>query len=261
MPVYDPHLWDDRMTCFLDDSSLDSKSDEHAVLGGIAFNPSGLVAFDEHWTTLMHRFGVEQPFHMRDLSRGERLAHITGCRRWCLLAEVTAAIKFFNLYTVTISLNNRDHVNLFGARLQAAMRVYRLAFFAVVVTNAKAAPAVNYPGRVAYVLDRGTRHSEQVMESHESVSRLDVDNEYRLGPLTFESDTFSTHLQAADVVAWTKRRLTAGKPLVQDFEVLKQLFENNHTEAPITPDILRGMDEYFSPHLTDEGWSEEPPSF
>jgi hypothetical protein len=247
------------MTCFLDDSSLDSRSDEHAVLGGVAFNPSGLAAFDEHWTTLMHRFGVEQPFHMRDLSRGERLSHITGCRRWCLLAEVTAAIKSFKLYTVTITLNNRDHASLFGAQLQEAMRVYRLAFFGVVVANAKAAPAIKYPGRFAYVLDKGTRYSEQVIESHDSISRFDVDDDYRLGPLTFESDTFSTHLQAADVVAWTKRRLTAGKSLVEAFEVLKQLFDDNHTEAPKTPDILRGMEERLSPHLTDEGWSEEPP--
>src|SRR4051794_34691670 len=73
MAAFNPHLYDERLTCFLDDSALDSKSVDHCVLGGVAFNRSGLDAFEEHWTDLMHRFGVEQPFHMRDLSRGQRL--------------------------------------------------------------------------------------------------------------------------------------------------------------------------------------------
>lgn len=261
MSAFDPHLYDERLTCFLDDSSLDSKSDDHAVLGGIAFNPSRLEAFDEHWTTLMHRFGVEQPFHMRDLSRGERLSHIAGCRRWCLLTEVTAAIKHFPLYTVAIHANNREHSALFGERLQRAMRVYRLAFLAIVVANASTMPNVNYSGRIAYVLDKGTRHSEQVIESHDAILRLDDQSRYHLGPLTFESDTFSTHLQAADVVAWTKRRLAAGKPLFGAFEVLAQLFEDDYLDAVITPDILREFDTKCSPYLTDDGWSEEPPDF
>jgi hypothetical protein len=67
-------------------------------------------------------------------------------------------------------------------------------------------------------------------------------------------------LQAADVVAWTKRRRTAGKPLRADFEVLTQLFEGDHTEAPITHDILRSTDEHCSPHLLDEGWSKGQPA-
>jgi len=238
---------------------LDSTSTEHAVLGGVAFNRSGLEAFEEHWTNLMHRFGVEQPFHMRDLSRGQRLSHISGCRRWCLLTEVTAAIKVFRTYTVTIHASNREHAALFGERLRRAMRVYRVAFLAIVVANMKAAVEVKYLGRVAYVLDKGTRHFEQVIESHDSIQRLDEDNEYRLGPLTFEDDRFSTHLQAADVVAWTRRRLAAGKPLVGDFEVLSQLFEDNHTEARLTTENWREMDEHFSPHLTDAGWSEKSP--
>jgi hypothetical protein len=257
MAVYDPHLFDDRPTCFLDDSSLDSTSDDHAVLGGVAFNPSGLEAFDEHWTSLMHRFGVELPFHMRDLSDGQRLSHIRGCRRWCLLTEVTAAIKLFNLYTVAVCANNREHARLFRSRLQKAMRVYRMAFLGVVVANAKAAAAVKYSGRIAYVLDKGTNHADQVVASH---TTLQSEDQYRIGALTFERDSFSTHLQAADVVAWTRRRIAAGKPLVGAFEVLSQLFDDNHTEGHLTPEMWLEMDTRLFPYLNESGWVGRPPA-
>jgi hypothetical protein len=260
MPVYHPHLLGDGATCFLDDSSLDHRTDDHAVLGGVVFNRSGREAFDEHWTDLMHRFGVEQPFHMRELGRGRRLSYITGCRRWCLLAEVTAAIKYFKLYTITMSLNNRDHEQRFIAPLQRAMRGYRLAFMAVVVGNANAAPHSKFSGNFDYVLDKGTRYFEQVEETHGALLRLDEQHKYRVGSLVSENDIFSTHLQAADVVAWTKRRLTAGKPLVEDFEVLSQVFDDSHTEAAVTPAILQDMNERFSPYITDDGWIEKEPT-
>jgi hypothetical protein len=176
-----------------------------------------------------------------------------------LLTEVTAAIKSFKIYSVTVNANNREHAALFTPRLQKHMRVYRVAFMAIVVANMQGSEQVKYPGRVAYVLDRGTRHADQVIETHESIPRFDTKNDYRVGPLTFESDTFSTHLQAADVVAWARRRLAAGKPLVEDFEVLKELFTDNHIEARLTPEIWRHFDSKFSPYLTDEGWLEPPP--
>ena len=166
MSVYDPRLDDFNVTCYLDDSATDHKTVEHAVLGGVVFNRSGFAAFDEHWTDLMHRFRVPQPFHMRDLTPDGRLSHITGCRRWCLVNEVTAAIKYFKIHTVAVSLNNREHERHLSSRLQSAMRVYRLAFMAAALTVHQVAEEQRYPDAVAYVLDSGTKYRGQVLETH-----------------------------------------------------------------------------------------------
>jgi hypothetical protein len=154
MPAYDPVHESLEAVCFLDDAATDQKTVDHAMLGGVVFNQSGFTAFDEHWTDLMHRYGITQPFHMRELTPHGRLSHISGCRRWCLLADVMGAINFFNLYNVAISLNNREHEQQLGDKLQAAMRVYRLAFMAVVVANVQIAESKNYGKPIAYCWTR-----------------------------------------------------------------------------------------------------------
>ena len=107
MPAYDPAREMFDVVCYLDDAATDHKTVDHAVLGGVVFNSSGFAGFDEHSTDLMHRYGVKQPFHMRELTPHGKLSHITGCRRLCLLTEVMAAINYFKIHTVAISLNNR----------------------------------------------------------------------------------------------------------------------------------------------------------
>jgi hypothetical protein len=45
--------------------------------------------------------------------------------------------------------------------------------------------------------------------------------------------------QAADVVAWTKRRLDSGTPLPDEFELLRDLFVENYVTAVVTESLLR----------------------
>jgi hypothetical protein len=114
-----------------------------------------------------------------------------------------------------------EHEQQLSDKLQAAMRVYRLAFMAVVVVNVKTAEAKKYCKPIAYVLDSGTKHRGQVLETHGSMQRDYERAGWQVGPIRFESDTFLTALQAADFVAWTKRRLDSGLGLSEDFEPLR----------------------------------------
>jgi hypothetical protein len=169
------------------------------------------------------------------------------------------AINFFNLYNVAISLNNREHEQQLSDKLQAAMRVYRLVFMAVVVANLKTAEAKGYRKPIACVLDSGTRYRGQVLETHAS---MQCDREragWQVGPLRFESDTFLTALQAADVVAWTRRRLDSGLGLPEDFEPLRDLFTENYVTAVVTESLLRDTNERLDRYLTDTGWPAERP--
>jgi hypothetical protein len=259
MPAFDPVHESFEAVCYLDDAATDQKNVDHAVLGGVVFNQSGFSEFDEHWTDLMHRYGITQPFHMRELTRHGRLSHISGCRRWCLLTEVMGAINFFKLYTVAISLNNREHEQQLSDKLQAAMRVYRLAFMAVVVVNVQTAESKDYHEPIAYVLDSGTRYRGRVLETHASMQGDHEHAGWQVGPIRFESDTFLTALQAADVVAWTKRRLDSGLGLPEDFEPLRDLFTENYVTAVVTESLLRDMKERLDRYLTDNGWPAERP--
>jgi hypothetical protein len=248
MPAYDSAREAFDVVCYLDDAATDHRTVDHAVLGGVVFNRSGFTLFDEHWIDLMHRYGVEQPFHMRELTPHGRLSHVTGCRRWCLLADVMGAINDFKIHTVAISLNNREHERQFSDKLQAAMRVYRLTFMAVALAIHQNAESKNYPKPIAYVLDAGTKHRGQVLDTHRVMQRDRERAGWHLGPISFENDKFSTALQAADVVAWTKRRLDSGTPLPDEFEPLRDLFAENYVTAVVTESLLGDLNERLDPH-------------
>jgi hypothetical protein len=259
MTVFDPELAQSDVICYLDDSGTDHKTVDHAVLGGVVFNRSHFEAFDEHWTDLMHRFGVEQPFHMRDLTPHGRLSHITGCRRWCLINEVVAAIQFFKIHTLVVSVNNLEHQKHLSDKMQRAMRVYRLAFMAAAVSVHQIATEQNYNRPVAFVLDAGTKYRGQVLETHRHMQADGEHGGWHLGPLRFENDRFVTALQAADVVSWTRRRLDAGLPIPDDFNALPQVVNDNFASAVVTDNMLRELNERLDRFLTDKGWPVDRP--
>lgn len=257
--TYNPERQAFAVTCYMDSSGTDDQQLEHAVLGGVLFNRGGFLGFDEHWTDLMHRYGIQQPFHMKELNRQGALSHITGCRRWCLLMDVAAAINYFKIHTVVATANNRSHAKELSEKMQSAMRVYRLAFTAAVVANSQVAESKNYPNPIAYLIDSGTKHVGQVIETARHLQRDDTQN-WHVGTVAFESDTFVTALQAADVVAWTKRRIDSGEHFPDDFEPLRTLFADNHVEAAITGQALADLNARLDRYLTEDGWLSEKPA-
>lgn len=258
--TYDPDRQAFAVTCYMDSSGTDDQQLEHAVLGGVVFNKSGFTGFDEHWTDLMHRYGIQQPFHMKELNPHGALAHITGCRRWCLLADVMAAINYFKIYTLVATMNNRSHSRELSQRMQAAMRVYRLTFMGAAIANHKHAVSQNYQKPIAYLLDSGTKHVGQVIETARLMQCDRDEGGWHVGTVAFESDTYVTALQAADVVAWLKRRLDSGEHLPADFEPLLALFAENHMEAQMTDQALIDLNARLDKYLTEDEWPKERPA-
>jgi hypothetical protein len=81
---------------------------------------------------------------------------------------------------------------------------------------------------------------------------------WHVGPISLENDKYSTALQAADVVAWTKRRLDSGTPLPDAFEPLRDLFAENYVTAVVTESLLRDLNERLDRYLTNNGWTSAP---
>jgi hypothetical protein len=231
------------VTCYLDDSALDSNqpAHEHGVLGGVVFNGSGFPLFDAEWAALLDRYDIQPPLHMKEFTPHGTFSRVVGERRAALMLEVASAINRYKVHTICAYASNREHERLFSASIAGATRLYGLCYMATIKMNRDRAKETNFRERIAYVLDRGTAYANHVRAYHDLFKESGERDHYYLGPIAFESDDRVTALQAADVVAWTKRRLLSGRLPHPDFQPLADLFASDHVDAPIESDSLMIM--------------------
>jgi hypothetical protein len=239
------------VTCYLDDSALDSKqpAHEHGVLGGVVFNGSGFPLFDAEWTALLDRYGIGPPLHMKEFTPHGKFSHIVGETRAALMLNVADVINRYKVHTICAYASNREHERLFSGSIAGATRLYGLCYMATIKMNRDRAKETDFNERIAYVLDRGTAYANHVRAYHDLFRESGERDHYYLGPIAFESDERVTALQAADVVAWTKRRLLSGNFPHPDFQPLGDLFATDHVDAPIESDSLQIMVDAANDHL------------
>lgn len=230
------------VTCYVDESSTDDKVLPDGVLGGVLFNKSGFIAFDAAWSDLLERYGVRQPLHMKEFAH----EHMDRRRRECFIGEAVALVNKHKIVSLTVWLGNREFEQYIDERVRRRHSVYAMAFIAMVVRNNHNAIHNNFLGRVAYLFDEGNNKRSHVLSAHASLKEAEDEFGLRLGAIGFDHDTFVTALQAADMVAWAKRRLKSGGALKYGLEPLGQLFgEEHHLDTDVSGEILQSLNAGF----------------
>lgn len=250
--AYDPEAEAAVVRCYLDASATDHQQVEHATLGGVVFNQSGFFHFDERWSDMLARYNISG-IHMNQFTPDGELKHIVGCQRACLMVEIATLIESFKIYTVTASLNNRELQQVFAGPIEGMARAYGLCFAGVAMGNHQHATEKKYTGRIAYLLDTGTRFTNHVLHFHQLLQSVAEEDGYHVGSLTFDSDKYVNALQAADVVAWIRRRVDSGKHVPSDFEpllyVIREQPDGNYLKATVPIAALEGLATLAHRHL------------
>jgi hypothetical protein len=104
---------------------------------------------------------------------------------------------------------------------------------------------------IDYVLDDGNQYKKHILQFHDAIHKNSDLAEFRVGALTFNTDTNVPALQAADVVAWASRRRKAGMPMTRHYEPLNRLFDDCYADSPAPEDVMKVMSERFA--LVEKG--------
>jgi len=249
----DPTRQSTFVTTYVDESSTDDKVLPDGVLGAMVTNKSGFTLFDPAWSDMLERHHVEPPLHMNEFGQHGKLCHFDACQREYLIREAVGLINHYKIMSFTVRVGNRQFEACIDPVFRAKHSVYALAFIALVALNHRHAEKQNFHERIAYMFDEGNSKKEHVLRAHATFRKTGDDKDLRLGSLTFEYDTFVTALQAADVLAWAKRRLASGLSFPKGFESLHDLFtDENHIDVDVSEDLLRQLNDSFKARVARE---------
>ena len=164
-----------------------------------------------------------------------------------MLTDAVAVINHVRIFTFGASADNRQHEILFSpAMRQRHFSVYAMAFMMAVEINRASAAHQGYTANVDFVLDDGNRYRRQVEGMHAAIQRSEELARFQVGSLDFKTDSEVLALQAADVIAWSTRRVKAGKHLGGVHAPLKALFDECYADSPAPADPIRDLARSFA---------------
>lgn len=242
---------------FLDESATDAKDSDFAVFGGIVMNRSQVPAFDRDWRAMLAEHRFAGPLHMKDISRTGDNPHVVGDACAVMLTEAVAVINEHRIFTFAASWDNRMHEQLFSDEMRRLFfSVYTLVFMMAVEINRATAERQGFQSIIDYVVDDGNRYKKHVQQTHTSIHTVPELSDFKVGGLSFGTDTNIPALQAADVVVWATRRRKAGKPLKGPHLPLNALFDDHFADAPAPEPLVRILAERFA--LREKGIDPGP---
>lgn len=199
------------------DDSGSHEGSKFVVVGSTIMNKQGFIDLDHAWKKIIHEFRLES-IHMHDFVRP------FGCHsamrremKLALFASLAKAINRNKLYSVSIAVPQVEEVyrKLFGPP-------YALAFLAIAIANRHIAIQRGYNNRIAYLVDKGSRHHHEQLEgAHGVLLQMEKDRrEQFTGSMTSDLDDNNNALQAADVIAWTYHRQLESEEFGEEFTPL-----------------------------------------
>lgn len=235
------------VACFLDESATDAKDTDHAVLGGIVLNKRELPEFNGLWNDLVGRYGLTKGLHMKELGPKGPYPNLVGDACAAMLADAVGIINRCRIFTFGASADNRRHEQLFSTRMRDEhFSVYGMAFMMAVEINRASAVQHGYRGTIDYVLDEGNQLKRHVVQMHEAIERNSQLRRFQVGHLHFATDTAIPGLQAADVIAWSTRRMKSGKALAGVLSPLQRLFDEHYADSPAPDRPIRKLAKSFA---------------
>ena len=229
------------MTSYLDDSVTDGASGV-VTIGGPVFSRIQSKAFSNRWKTLLGKHRVDEPLHMTDFS-GPMGKH-RGMYPEMKLALFQGLVNLINehkSYSISVMVSQADFTSQLTKEVQKTLiGPYALAFFSAIVVNNEWARRQNPGNRVAYLIDEGSSHTEQLLSAHAVIASVEkTPGEFcYTGTIAFDTDDRFPALQAADVIAWAARRKQIHGSLSEEFEPLNEVLSQkkpSHVNIPIHP--------------------------
>jgi hypothetical protein len=199
--------------------------------------------------------------HMSDFVGHGKYAGLYPELKRNLFLAVAKLINEHKLYSVSISVSQTD----FGKMLSREVRKtligpYAFAFFAIVLVNRQVSKKLrDGPVRIAYLVDRGFGHQEQLNQAHEVIVRLEkAVGEFRYtGALATDTDDDIPALQAADAIAWASRQISLNGALPEGFEPLAEVLRGNikppHQRIHIPKDGIQMLAEPINAWISKNG--------
>jgi hypothetical protein len=196
--------------CYVDDSGTHEQSDL-VVLGGVMMDRANFTRFDQKWRPMLHRCRVDS-LHMTDFVRpyGKYVGMLPELKI-ALFTEAVAIINARKIFSISVVVNHapyRESVPIDIYREHVAP--YTSAFIYLARFNAIHADHNNHPDRISYLVDETRTFAQQIRNAHTLLKAWEHSRgsgTIRTGGLAFDSDVNVSALQAADLIAWSARRV------------------------------------------------------
>ena len=226
---------------YLDESGGDDPNTPHAVIGGMLIQSTHFQPFEDAWDAMLISHGVEPPLHMKEFGRPHgKLANMTDCCRYELLLEAATLVNSHKIGSVSVSLTNAEYKENFDEEFKSKFSVYGMCFLLTAVMNHQAALENGYEQKIPFILDSGNPYADHVRKSHAEMLEWQKTGFLHLGSLTFAEDDDFGILQAADMIAWGRRRKASGMGLQYPFNPILRILDDvgGHLESVWKPEWM-----------------------
>ncbi len=220
------------LTCYFDDSGTDDGS-PFVTIGGPLLSRIQAKEMSRKWAQLIQSNKLEPPLHMKDFVGHGKLSTWPREFKRGLFRDACRIVNEHKLYSVSISISRDEFNHELAEDVRSDLiGPYAMAFFtAVALTQGACQKTVLLKdSRIAYLVDRGAAHSEQLDAAHKVISDIEKKSgQGNTGTLGFETDDSCAPLQAADMIAWAARRRQLDGSFSPGFEPLEDvLAETEH---------------------------------
>lgn len=213
-------------TQYLDDSGSHDQSPV-VVIGGPVILQSARFALEFEWDRLLRKHRVESPIHMKEFARPHgRLAHLNDAARAPLFEDLVNLIERSKLYSLSVRIEGASFRASFPPdAFKGLFGPTPYAFLWCLMLNSILLRDKPVGAPLAYV----------IAESNGKAQYLDCHSAWRIAEakqqaarntagIEFSRPKDLGALQAADMIAWSNRRLAA-RDSFRGFEPLRRLTE------------------------------------
>ncbi|MGA2191924.1 MAG: DUF3800 domain-containing protein [Nitrospirota bacterium] len=221
----DPDRMSIAVTCYLDESTVTLGNDSpYAVVAGVLFRKPEFLYFEEQWQSLLSRYGITPPLHMRDKPRNKS-------KRFKFFSECVKLINDCKIYSVAATLHKQQYEDSFAPEIRENSSIYITCFVLLSYLNHSQAEYRaqfgDIAGNIAYFYDHGCRHKEDLRQAYDVMMEWQKLKPLHVGSFTEDSRILST-FQAADLVAWAVHRKINNHPFHKGLEPIEELLNEEH---------------------------------
>jgi len=187
-------------------------------------NYSHFLHFEDEWDKILESHGIATPLHMKEFGKNGRLGKISQCCRRELFLELSQLINSHKVGSLSATLTNADYEKYIPKEARDIYSAYAMCFDLALMMNHKLAEAAHYEKKIPFILDTGNPYANHVRVAHKAALEMQKTEGFlHVGGLYFDDDAEFGSLQAADVIAWTIRRLASGFRLPPGMEPLTSI--------------------------------------
>lgn len=245
------------ITLYLDESGTDQES-AATLIGGIYFRNVDRSAFRNDWRNeVLKRHRIVGPLHMKEFHRGGKLAQIKGQQRTELFRDVVKVIKRYRCASFSSPILAADYDTHLAPLTYNGDGITRefMSFVLMIGVNNELTKwmkdnisgifndAELEVGQVPFLMDKGGTSWMAMQQALMNVREKGTEMATLAGTLSFADDNDVFQLQAADVIAWSCRRMHGENGrFPKGYEPLKELVTGfGHGDEVWKPEWLQGL--------------------